>query len=56
MPKTRPYKTDSIVRMLAQERRIALKQKGLCINGPEHGAATHGVLCKRCRDQHRMSA
>jgi hypothetical protein len=37
-------------------RRDMLADKGLCITGPSHGPATHGVLCRACRLVHRAIA
>lgn len=50
------YKTDETQRLLAKLRRDELKAKGLCISSATHGPATDGVLCARCREQHRRSA
>ena len=37
----------------AKTRRDELRTKGLCINGADHGKATHGQLCWPCRCVHR---
>lgn len=50
------YATDPITRMIAAERRAGLAELKLCINGKPHGKATHGVLCRACRERHRRSA
>lgn len=34
-------------------RRRELRSRGLCITAASHGPATHGVLCEKCRLQHR---
>lgn len=39
----------------SKERRDRLRDAGLCINGEKHGPATHGKLCKPCRDTHRKT-
>jgi hypothetical protein len=42
--------------VLAQrERRAHRRLMGLCINSDNHGNATHGVLCARCRLKHTES-
>lgn len=42
----------------AKERRDRNKDAGRCINENrrlEHGPATHGVLCEKCRMKHRKT-
>jgi hypothetical protein len=46
------YKTEPEERLEKKVRREELTALGLCINGRNHGDATHGVLCERCH-QHR---
>lgn len=36
-------------------RRDKLRAAGLCLNGPLHGPATDGVLCRPCRETHRKT-
>lgn len=52
----RTFKTDRVARRLATERRAELRAEGLCINGRDHGPATHGVRCGMCRLVHRGEA
>jgi hypothetical protein len=52
----RVYRTDSTRRLLAKERRDDLVAAGKCINGAGHGKATHGRLCRGCRETHRKSS
>jgi hypothetical protein len=52
----RIYRTFREDRIRAKSRRADLKARGLCINGEEHGPATHGVLCLKCREAHRKSS
>ena len=51
----RRYRTDWVRRFKAKARRERLRAQGACINGADHGEATHGVLCAPCRAQHRKS-
>lgn len=37
----------------SQARRAWLRSNELCINGENHGKATHGILCGPCRAKHR---
>lgn len=50
------YATDSVRRLKAKARRDELIAQGDCLNGAGHGKATHGRLCKGCRETHRRSA
>lgn len=52
----RRFRTDPVRRKLAKMRRDELRERGLCINGEDHGPATHGVLCWNCRQAHRKSS
>lgn len=45
--------TSGARRADAIRRRDGLAEEGLCINGRDHGKATHGVLCLTCREVHR---
>lgn len=37
----------------SRRRRADLRSNKLCINGPSHGPATHGVKCGHCADVHK---
>ncbi len=50
------YRTAYHQRTKAKRRRDELRAARKCINAPGHGPATHGVLCKACRETHRRSA
>jgi len=39
--------------LVARSRRETLAAEGMCINSRRHGPATHGVLCKWCREVHK---
>jgi hypothetical protein len=39
----------------SRKRRAYLKSLGLCLTAASHGPATHGVLCKKCREIHTLS-
>jgi hypothetical protein len=39
--------------LAARQRREDLAKERYCINGRPHGVATHGVLCRWCREVHK---
>lgn len=52
----RLYRTARGERAVAKARRDELRREGLCINGRDHGKATHGCRCATCYATHRRSA
>lgn len=51
----RKMKDSLIRRERSRLRRAVLRSQGLCLSGANHGPATHGVLCERCRIIHTLS-
>lgn len=48
-----PLTRAEVMRTIAKNRRDGLRAQKLCINGPEHGAATDGCRCRRCYLVHK---
>lgn len=53
MSKPISYDPEAVQRAYAKTRRDRLAGQGLCINGEDHGKATHGRKCAWCHDVHK---